>query len=332
MKRTLIALFLLATQAHAGQVLDKVFTTHALSCGVVTALNDETKDDTHGDTSAFGMEICRAVAAAAHAHAAAHAYPSEELAYKALQSGEIALIVGASPNPGLARRYGADALNPVFFDTQGLLVHKDQGLTSLRSLAGKQVCFIGDTDAERHLNDATRSAGITIVPFPFEEVGEMEAALVGGRCAAETFDATKLAAGRAAFHGRVHDFDILPDRLSIDPLSPVVRIGDPDWARVVDWVTGALVQAEISGVTRANAATLRTTSQDSLVQILTGARRGLQWGLYLPDDWSLQAIEAVGNYGEVFDRTLGAHSAMRLERGLNRPWTQGGMLWGFENP
>ncbi len=329
MRKSLLAFLLVATSAQAGTTLDAVRKTHALSCGAMTATNDETKDDTHGDTSAFGADICRAVGAAVHATVVVHAFPSEELAYKALDAGAIALFVGGTPNPGLARRYGVAYLRPVFFDGQGLLVHKDRGIHSMRDLAGKHVCFIGTTQAERHLADATRAEGISIAPFPFEEIGEMEAALVGGSCDAETYDVSKLAAGRAAFHGRVHDFEILPDMLSLDPLSPAVRTDDAEFARVVDWVTAALVQAEISGVTQANASQMRA-SADTVVQELTGARKGLQWGLYLDDDWSLQAIRAVGNYGEVFARDLGARSVFRLTRGVNRPWTEGGMLWGLE--
>ncbi len=329
MRKLLFLFLLLSTTARAGTTLDAVRNTHALSCGAVTAVNDETKDDTHGDTSAFGADICRAVAAAAHATVIVHAFPSEELAYKALDAGSIAFFVGGTPNSGLARRYGVAYLHPVFFDSQGLLVHKDRGIHALRDLAGKHVCFIGTTEAERHLNDAARSEGISVAPFPFEEIGEMEAALVGGSCDAETHDVSKLASGRAAFHGRVHDFEILPDMLSLDPLSPVVRTDDADWARVVDWVTAALVEAEIKGVTQANAAQMRT-SADTVVQALTGVRRGSQWGLYLEDDWSLRAIQAVGNYGEMFTRDLGERSVLRLERGVNRPWTEGGMLWGLE--
>ncbi len=196
MRKILLAFVVLATSAHAGTTLDAVLKSKTLSCGAVTALNDETKEDTHGDTSAFGADICRAVAAAAHATVTLHAFPSERLALEALNAGTIALFVGATPNPGLARRYGISYLRPVFFDGQGLLVHKDRGLHGLRDLAGKHVCFIGATDAERHLDDAARAAGIGVAPFPFEEIGEMEAALVGGRCDAETHDVTE-ACGRS---------------------------------------------------------------------------------------------------------------------------------------
>jgi general L-amino acid transport system substrate-binding protein len=329
-KYWLLALSLLAyVPARAGTVLDGIKQVRALSCGVVTELNDETTDDTHGNLSALGTDICRAVGAAVLGPKAAvviHAFPSEALAYKALQGGGIALMVGGSPNPGLARHYGVTYLAPVFFDGQGLLVHKGSGIHALRDLAGKQVCFIDQTDASNEFERAAAAAGIKVGFFPFEEIGEMEAALVGGRCDTETYDVSKLAEGRSAFHGRKNDFEILPDRLTIDPFSPVVRDGDADWARVVDWVTGALVQAEISGVTQDNAEAMKG-SADMIVQSLVGVRQGMQWGLFLDRNWSLWAIEAVGNYGEMFDRDVGAHSPMRLERGVNRPWTEGGMLW-----
>jgi len=322
-------LLLAAFSAHAGTVLDGIKKSGSFPCGVVSELNDETTDDTHGNLSAFGTDLCRAVAVAIlgpHAHIDLKQFPAEEQAYKSLQNKEIALIVGATPNPGLARRYGVDYLNPVLFDGQGVLVHKDRDIHSLRDLAGKQICFIDQTDASTRFEQAVQKAGIKVGYFPFEEIGEMEAALVDGHCDAETHDISKLAEGRSAFHGRKNDFEILPDRLTLDPLSPVVRTDDPDFARVVDWVAGALVQAEISGVTQANAEAMKG-SPDLVAQTLVGARQGPQWGLLLDRDWSLWAIEAVGNYGEMFDRDVGAHSPLRLDRGPNKPWTEGGMLW-----
>jgi general L-amino acid transport system substrate-binding protein len=319
-----LALLVCASHAHAGTVLDAALRTHTLNCGVITEPADETKDDTHGDLSAFDGEICRAVAAATHATVALHAYPSEALGYAALQHGQIALMVGGTPDPGLARRYNVTYLNPVFFDGQGFMVHRDRGFASLRDLGQKHICFIGTTDAETRLTVATQAAHISIGPFPFEEIGEMEAALVGGGCDAETHDVSRLAADRAGFHGRIADFVILPDRLTLDPLAPVVASGDAEWGRVVDWVTGALVQAEIDGVTRANVDQMRK-SPDPTVQTLAGARPGPQWGLFLQPDWSARAIGAVGNYGEIYARTIGR---LGLERGVNRPWTEGGMLWG----
>jgi general L-amino acid transport system substrate-binding protein len=325
----LAATLLASTAGHAGQVLDSVKASGTLACGVVTELNDETLDDTHGNLSALGADMCRAVAAAmtdGKGHAKILAYPTEAIAYQALQKGEIALMEGGSPNPGLARRYGVTYLTPVFFDGQGFLVHKNSGITSMKDLANKQVCFIDQTDAAMRVQAAENRTGIKMNYFPFSEVGEMEAALVGARCDAQSHDVSELANGRAAFHGRRNDFDILPDRLTIDPLAPVVRNGDAEFARAVDWTFYALVQAQIDGVTQANADQMRQ-SPDLFIQALLGVRRGMDWGLYLPQDWGYQAIKAVGNYGELFDRDAGAHSPLRLEAGPNRPWTEGGMLY-----
>jgi general L-amino acid transport system substrate-binding protein len=329
-KHWFIGLLLLAAlPARAGTVLDGIKASGVLSCGVITAPNDETMQDTHGNLSAFGTEICKAVGAAVlgpKARVAIQGYATEAVAYTNLQQGNIALIVGATPNPGLARRYGVTYLTPIYFDTQGLLVHKDRGIKSLRDLAGKLVCFIDGTDAVTHLQQAVAQAGIKVGYFPFSEIGEMEAALVGGRCDAETHDASELAVARSAFHGRRNDFEILPDRLSLDPLAPVVRNGDADWARVVDWVDSALVQAEISGITKANVDDMQKRT-DTTMRTPLELWQGMGWGLFLDRDWAYWAIQAVGNYGELFDRTAGSHSALRLERGLNLPWTQGGMLY-----
>jgi general L-amino acid transport system substrate-binding protein len=326
----LICFFVLASSAaQAGSVLDKIRQTKSLECGVVAELDDETTDDTHGDLSAFGKEICRAVGSAALGPTASlvvREYPSEATAYKALQDGKIDLFVGATPNADLARRYAVTYLHPVFFDWQGLMVHKDSGILSIRDLTNKHVCFIDLTDASTVFENAVNRLGIKVGYFPFEEMGEMEAALVGGHCDAETYDVSKLAAGRAAFHGRKNDFEILPDRLTLDPLAPVIRNGDAQWANIIDWVSAALIQAEVSGVTQANAKAMHTSS-DPIVQDLLAVRPAQYWGLALDRNWSRWAIEAVGNYGEIFDRSVGAHSPLRLERGPNKPWTEGGLLW-----
>jgi general L-amino acid transport system substrate-binding protein len=324
-----LACVLLPGLAQAGETLEALKSSNVLACATVSELNDETIDDTHGNLSDFGAEICGAVAAAitdGKGRAQVNTYPTEAMAYQALQKGEVALLVGATPNTGLARRYGVTYLTPVFFDGQGFLVHKDRGIASLKDLAGKMVCYIGNTDADLRLHEAADPAGVKLGYFPFQEIGEMEAALVGGRCDAQSHDVSELAVARSQFHGRRNDFDILPDRLTLDPLAPVIRNGDAEFGGVIDWVLYTLVQAQIFGVTRENADAMRH-SPDMFVQSLLGSRRGMHWGLYLSEDWGFQVIKAVGNYGQVFDRTLGAHSALHLDPGPNRPWTQGGMMW-----
>jgi len=319
----------LSFAAQAGPVLDHVRASGTLACGAVSEPGDDNEDDTHGDTLPFGRDICRAVAAAVFGDASrvtVFGFHDEAEGMAAVQAGRVALLVGATPEPGLARRYGVAFGQPVFFDGQGFLVRRDTGIAHLEDLAGKTVCFIGGTDAEANLHRVLDARGIKFLPFPFEEVGEMEAALVTGHCRAMTADVSKIARGRTGFHAQVHDFVVLPELITLDPLSPVFAAGDAEWARVVDWTGYALVEAEILGVTQGNADSLGRTGDDT-VRLLLGTRRGLGWPLGLPDGWGLKVIEAVGNYGEVFARDLGEASRFGLVRGLNKPWTQGGLLW-----
>jgi len=326
---SLLLLVCAATASHAGTILDRVRAAGTLACGAVSEPGDDNEDDTHGDTLPFGRDMCRAVAAAVLGDASrvtVYGFRDEADGMAAVQSGRVALLVGATPNPGLARRYGVAFGTPVFFDGQGFLVRRNSGIARLEDLAGKQVCFIGGTDAGVNLHRAFDARGIKFLPFPFEEVGEMEAALVDGKCAAMTADVSKIARGRIGFHAEVPNFVVLPEQITLDPLSPVVAAGDAEWARVVDWTFYALVEAEILGVTQANAAALGRTGDDD-VRLLLGTRHGMGWPLGLADGWGLKVIESVGNYGEVFVRDLGEKSRFGLVRGPNKPWTQGGLLW-----
>jgi general L-amino acid transport system substrate-binding protein len=131
---------------------------------------------------------------------------------------------------------------------------------------------------------------------------------------------------RPGFHGRVSQYDILPDTLTLEPFVPVYRDGDPQWADIVAWTVHALVLAETEGVTQANAAALQQAGRIE-VRYLLGGNPGVGRSLGLDDGWALRAIQAVGNYGEVFNRDVGAGSPLRLPRGRNALWTQGGMMY-----
>jgi len=213
----------------------------------------------------------------------------------------------------------------MFYDHQGLLVNKTTGIRSLADLKGKKICFLIGTEIERQLTAYMQRQGIPFIPGPFSEEGEMEAAFVTRNCAAVSADVSQLAYERIAFCNLAQNFEILPEIVAKDPLAPAVRQGDAQWAAIVDWTMQALIQAEESGVTQANVSEMKK-SGDMVVERLLGAQKG--WGqfLSLDDDWAARAIAAVGNYGEIFERDLGSGSPMKLERGMNRLWTQGGLM------
>jgi len=148
---------------------------------------------------------------------------------------------------------------------------------------------------------------------------------VVGHCDAMSADLSRLAGKRAAFHARAADFVLLPETLTLEPVAPAYRQGDAQWAAIVDWTVHALVQAEASGVTQSNVAGLHDID-DPTVQRLLGIDFAAGRALGLEHDWAARTIAAVGNYGEIYDRTVGQDAPMRLPRGLNALWTSGGLM------
>lgn len=315
-------LLCLAGTARAGAVLDHVRAVGTLSCGVLDEPNDYGKDDIHGALDALGMDLCRAVAAAVTGDAGrlrVTALHDEAHGFAALQAGKIDLLLGATPSAASALRDGLAFTAPVFLDGVGLLASRAAGLHSFAELAGKQVCFIAGTAAETALNAAAAARHVAVLPFPFEEDGEMQAALVTGHCAAVAASVSRLAVGRAGFHGQVSHFVVLPDRLSLAAMAPAMRGGDGDWTVAVGAVADALLLAEHDGVTAKLAADPNRQLPRSLAGALPAA--GLDGG------WQRRTIAAVGNYGELYDRDCGVGSPLGLERGANALWDRGGMLY-----
>jgi general L-amino acid transport system substrate-binding protein len=202
------------------------------------------------------------------------------------------------------------------------------GIASPRDLAGKKVCYLGGTEIEMQLQSYMQRENIKWLPFPFQEEGEMEAALVTRNCAAVSADVSQLGYERLGFKGVAKDFEILPDVIAKDPLAPTYRLDDPQWAAIVNWTVEALIQAEESGVTQANLPEMKK-SDDMVIRRLLGVQRGYGQLIGLDDAWAARVIEAVGNYGEIFERDLGSGSVMKLDRGANRLWTQGGLMYAL---
>ncbi len=319
-----------AVPAHAGETLDAIRQAGTLTCAVVTDLDDYSEADTHGNLSALGADVCRAVAAVVLGDAGKALFlslPDEPSGLAAVRDRKAYLLLGATPNPVTGGSYGLTFGPPIFFDGQGVLAAKDSGIAALADLGGRHLCFISNSPAERTLYDALEPRlREPEVRFPYSERGEMEAALVGGHCDAITGDISWLANVRAAFHAQVSRFTVLPETVSLDPVSPASRAGDPQFAAVVAWTVWALLQAEEHGMTRANAGSLHG-SADLVVQRLTGELPWIGKALGVPDDGFRRAIEAVGNYGEIYERDVGAGSVLRLPRGRNALASKGGLMW-----
>ena len=315
--------------AYAGATLDKVKSDGSLPCGINTEEPEYSTRDAHGNHSAFDLDICRAVAVAVlgpNAKFTVVPYRDEQDALKALKSGEIALLATGSPNLINTANTGFGFAPKIFYDYQGFLVNKTMGIASPKDLAGKKICFLGGTEIENQLQGYMQREKIKWLPFSFQEEGEMEAAFITRNCAAISADISQLAYERIAFKGMAKDFEILPDVIAKDPLAPTYRLDDPQWATIVNWTVEALIQAEESGVTRANVAEMQT-SDDPVVRRLLGTQRGYGQFIGLDDAWATRVIQSVGNYGEMFEHGLGSGSVMKLARGPNNLWTHGGLMY-----
>jgi len=317
--------------ALAGPTLDKIKAAGTLACGINTELPEYSTQDAHGNHAAFDQDICKAVAVAvlgANAKFMIVPFQDEQDALKALKAGEIALLATGSPNFINTGNAGLGFARPIFYDYQGFLVNQTMGINAPKDLAGKKVCFLGGTELEIQLQGYMQRENIKWLPFLFQEEGEMEAAFVTGNCAAISADVSQLAYERLAFKNRALNFVILPEVIAKDPLAPTYRLDDRQWASIVNWTVEALIQAEESGVTQTNLAEMKK-SDDPVIRRLLGVQRGYGQFIGLDDAWAARVIEAVGNYGEMFVRDLGPGSGMKLPRGPNNLWTQGGLMYAL---
>ena len=274
------------------------------------------------------MDLCKAIAVAmlgANAKFTIVPFRAEADALAALKAGEIAVLATGSPNLVNSANAGLGFAPVIFYDYQGFLVNKTMGINSAKDLAGKKVCFLGGTEIENQLEGYMKREQIKWLPFSFQEEGEMEAAFITRNCAAVTADVSQLAYERIAFKGMAKNFEILPEVIAQDPLAPTYRADDAQFAAIVNWTVEILIQAEKSGVTQANIASAKK-SDDLIVQRLLGTQRGYGQYLGLDDAWAAHVIEAVGNYGEIFERDLGSQSVMRLNRGANNLASHGGLM------
>ena len=330
-KITLFCLLsLTASAAHAGPVLDKVRAAHSLTCGVIKEEEDYSRATDHGNRAAFDLDLCKAVAVAtlgAGAHFTVEVFPDEPAGTKALLDGKVDLLPTASPTLSNTVS-GLSFSRPAFYDGEGIMIPNNPAIHSPADLAGKKICFVITSIGETGLRAYAARQHISYIWYPFSEVGEMEAAFFTGNCAGLAGDVSQLANTRAINRARANEFTILPQIIRKDPLALAFRSNDPQFGAIVDWTIEALIQAEELGVTQGNLAAMRSSSEPSVVQLL-GQRYGTGARLGLDDHWGANVLQAVGNYGEMFDRDLGAGSPLRLDRGANRLWTQGGLMYAL---
>ncbi|HLZ99011.1 MAG TPA: transporter substrate-binding domain-containing protein [Steroidobacteraceae bacterium] len=319
-----------AGAVRAQTTVERVRTAGSLSCAVVATPEDWNKTDLHGTLAALDGEICRAVAVAvlgAKAKTTIKTFDSELQAEEALSKSAVDLAVGVTPEATSMWHWNIAFGPPVFYDGQTVLVRGDAPVAGIADLAGLKVCVVEGTDNEKVLLARTVARGIAISPLPFQEEGEMDDGLAVRHCDAISAYLSRLMQVKATYAKQLGRDRILGDLLTLSPIAPAYRRDDPQWSAIVDWTVYALIQAEASGVTAANVAAQLKASEDPVVQRLLGVDWAASRALGLAaKDWAAQVIAAVGNYGEIYERTVGPGSALQIPRGLNALWSNGGLM------
>ena len=325
----LLAMTWAAPSATAGDTLAQIKSRGTLRCGVSEGIVGFSAKDASGRWSGLDADFCRAVAAAALGDADKVTFvPLRASArFPALLSNTIDLLV-RNTTWTLHREAGLRVAfaGILFYDGQGFMVPASGSVTSVAQLNGATVCVEKGTTHERNLADYFAARDMRVTPLVIDSTKEVADAFFAGRCRAYTSDASQLAAIRLrAPAGR--DLLILPERISKEPLAPVVRRGDDDWLTLVRWVLFTLILAEEHGITKAGVQPGPEGAQSSAARQALRAGGEVATALGTGSDWALRVVGSVGNYGEVFERNVGGASPLKLERGLNRLWTQGGLMY-----
>ena len=316
--------------ALAGQTLDMVRANRVVKFGVGEGLPGFSKKNEAGYWQGFDIDFCRAVAAAALGQADKVAFVPVTSAnrFPVLLSGKIDVLMKTTTYTFEREvAIGVQFAGIIYYDGQAFLVPKKSGVHRLADLNGATICLGKRTTHEGTLADYFKQRGWTYKPLALDTLPQMMAAILDGQCQALTSDRSQLAGILAMAPGGAQEYDLLPETIAKEPLGPVVRRGDEEWLTLVKWVLYALIEAEERGVTQANVRTLLITSTDPALRTFLASDGLPEKALGISPGWIVRVIAAVGNYGEIFERNLGRQSGLNLERGLNRLWTQGGLMY-----
>ena len=319
----------LVAGATSAQTLEAVQERGRLNCGVSTGLTGFAAPNASNEWEGFDVAFCRAVAAAIFDDPTAVEFVPlmAEDSFGELAEGGVDLLArntawtfSRDNDPDF------DFAGVNYYDGQGFMVPRALGAGSALELGGRNVCVQTDTPHALNLGEFFRANNMEFTPVPVGNNAEAQQQYLGGACDVYTTNASALAATRATFEDpSAHA--ILPEIISKEPLGPVVRHGDDQWADIVRWTLNALIAAEEFGVTSANVEEMAQGTDNPEINRLLGTAGDLGAMLGLEPDWAVNAIQAGGNYGELFQRYLGESTPIGLARGLNAQWTEGGLLY-----
>jgi len=324
------AMLAASSAAQAGATFDNVKKKGFVQCGVSTGVIGFSAADSKGVWKGLDVDMCRAVAATMFGDSTKFKVTplTSQQRFTALQSGEIDVLT-RNTTQTLTRdtTLGMLGAGVNYYDSQGVIVRKDLGVKSAKELNGATICVQPGTTTELNLADFFRANNITFKPVVIEKLDEVVGAFVSGRCDAYTTDKSGIAGSRSAMQNP-DQYIILPEDFSKEPLGPMVRQGDEQWFNVIRWALFAMIEAEEYGITSKNVDEMLKSTNPNVQRIL-GVTPGMGKNLGVDDKWAYNIVKQVGNYGESFERNVGADSPLKLPRGLNQQWNKGGIMYAW---
>ena len=322
-----VAGLMIGGMALAG-TLDDVRAKGFVQAGVNEGLFGFSKPDEKGVWKGLDVDTARAVAVAVFGDASKVKFTplTAKTRFTALQSGEIDVLTrNCTQTLGRDTALGLDFGQVNYYDGQGCLGPKALGIKSAMELDGAAICVLPGTTTELNAADFFRTNGISFSPVVIESTPELNKAFFAGRCDCLTSDRSQLASVRAVADNP-DDYMLLPEVISKEPLAPAVRHGDNQWKDIVNYSVYAMINAEELGITSQNVDEMLKSTNPKIQRFL-GVTPGNGKALGLDEGWAYKIIKQIGNYGEVFERNVGVNTTLKLERGLNALWTNGGLMY-----
>jgi general L-amino acid transport system substrate-binding protein len=326
----LLLFMLFATSSWGGETLPRVRSKGVVRCGVSEGLPGFSMKDKNGRWTGFDADFCRAVAAATLGDPEKIVFValSASARFPALLNRDIDLLMrNTTWTLGREVLLGTAFAGVLYYDGQGFMVPSKSKVRKVSDLNGATICVERRTTHVEGLADYFGQQGLRYTPLVIETLPDVKTAFFSGRCQAYTSDRSQLAAVLMDVPEGPRRFNILPDVISKEPLGPVVKRGDEEWFTLVKWVLFSLIEAEELGITKENVRAAKTASMGPAVKRFLDADGKFGKALGASPEWTVRIIGSVGNYGEIFDRNLGSESALNLERGLNRLWNKGGLMY-----
>jgi general L-amino acid transport system substrate-binding protein len=335
MNRIILSVGLLAVSmthmpATAGETLARIKAREDVHCGVSDGILGFSIKQSDGRWTGMDVDFCRALTAAVLGDPEKVSFvPLTSAArFASLKAGEIDVLV-RNTTWTLEREAGLDVMfaGILYFDGQSFLVPAASKVHEVSQLKGASICVVKGSTHEKNLSDYFRIQNWDYRPLIVDSQAKAFEALLEGRCQAFTSERPQMLAVQLKAQGGPNQYMILPDQISKEPMGPVVRSGDDNWFTVVRWILFSLIRAEETGYTQANVKSRLADGEDATARRWKELDGTISKALGLQPGWAVRAVEASGNYGEMFDRNLGSLSVLKLERGLNRLYTQGGLMY-----